>query len=118
MIQILLLSLAALPSGQEGFVDTTEAVGLGLEALGLAPTDPEKQFGGISRLCFADLNGDGWPDVVIDHHLVLLNVVDQICHRLEAADLHIEEYARQVQQLGGAAEAATEPETPTEEEGS
>lgn len=76
MIQILLLSLAALPSGQEGFVDTTEAVGLGLEALGLAPTDPEKQFGGISRLCFADLNGDGWPDVVIDHHLVLLNVVD------------------------------------------
>ena len=32
---------------------------------------------------------------------VLLNVVDLLCHRLEDADLHIEEYARQVQQLGG-----------------
>jgi hypothetical protein len=29
---------------------------------------------GTARLCTADLNDDGWPDAIIDRHLVFLNV--------------------------------------------
>ena len=49
-----------------GFVDVTDAVGLGPAIV------PET----VSRLCFADLNSDGYPDAVIDRHRVFLNEPD------------------------------------------
>ncbi len=66
MVSILFLVAAACLAPQ-GVIDVTDSVGLGSEAV------PD----GVSRLCFADLNDDGWPDVVIDRHLVFLNVEDR-----------------------------------------
>ncbi|UCD74012.1 MAG: VCBS repeat-containing protein [Phycisphaerales bacterium] len=63
----LLLAAAMWGAGGGQFIDVTDAVGLGTE------TVPET----VSRLCFADLNGDGWPDVVIDRHRVFLNQPDE-----------------------------------------
>ncbi|MEW6074282.1 MAG: CRTAC1 family protein [Planctomycetota bacterium] len=37
---------------------------------------PDVVPAGVARLCFADVNGDGWPEVVIDRHLVFRNVAD------------------------------------------
>lgn len=47
-------------------VDVTDAVGLGKDVV------PET----VARVCFADLNRDGWPDLVVDRHRVFLNVAD------------------------------------------
>jgi len=71
MIQTLLFAVTLCPSAAEGLLDTTEAVGLGIEAIGF---EPARAARGVPRLCFADLNGDAYPDVVVDHHLVFLNV--------------------------------------------
>jgi hypothetical protein len=68
MTGINLLTLMAACAAQPGFVDVTDAVGLGPEAVGA----------GIARLCFADLNDDGWPDVVIDRYRVFLNRTDDV----------------------------------------
>ena len=48
------------------FLDISDQVGLGPEVL--------KTTGPIARVCFADVNSDGWPDVVVDRHRVFLNV--------------------------------------------
>jgi len=56
------------------FEDVTDAVGLGPEVVG----------SGVSRCLFADLNGDGWPDAVVQSKdaagdlrpRVFLNVAD------------------------------------------
>ena len=47
-------------AGPARFVDVTDAVGLGAEVI------PET----VSRLCLADLDGDGWPDAVIGPAMV------------------------------------------------
>ncbi|MHC4273628.1 MAG: CRTAC1 family protein [Planctomycetota bacterium] len=57
----------ALPAPGHRFIDATGEVGLGPEVVGT----------GISRCCFADLNGDGWADAVVDRHRVLLNLPDE-----------------------------------------
>ncbi|MHC4416931.1 MAG: CRTAC1 family protein, partial [Planctomycetota bacterium] len=49
------------------FIDVTDEVGLGAEVVGTA----------ISRCCFADLDGDGWADAVVDRHRVFRNVTDE-----------------------------------------
>ena len=51
-------------TGAPRFVDASEILGLGRDDVPTA----------VSRLCFADLNDDGWPDVVLNRHLVYLNV--------------------------------------------
>lgn len=63
MIQLLLISLVAAGAQPQQLHDVSAAVGL----------EPDGGKSGISRVCFADLNGDGRPDVVIDKHLVYLN---------------------------------------------
>ena len=65
---LLLLSILAAGADSPRILDVTDAVGLGSGAV------PES----VSRLCFADLDDDGRPDVVIDRHLVFL-------HRSDAA---------------------------------
>ncbi|MHC4768969.1 MAG: CRTAC1 family protein, partial [Planctomycetota bacterium] len=57
----------AFPTSGQRFADVTDAVGLGPEVVGT----------GISRCCFADLNGDGRADAVVDRHRVFLNVADE-----------------------------------------
>lgn len=74
MISTLLLTVIALASESEGLLDTTEVVGLGPEALGIPA---EHAARGVSRVCFADLNGDSFPDVVVDRHRVFLNVAGE-----------------------------------------
>jgi hypothetical protein len=67
MISLNLLIVAALCSaGEASFVDVTETVGLGPDVI------PET----VARVCLADLDGDGWPDAVIDRHRVFLNRPD------------------------------------------
>lgn len=61
----LTLSSQALLSPPQ-FTDVTAAVGLGPDIV------PEV----VARACFADLNGDNWPDAVIDRHRVFLSVAD------------------------------------------
>lgn len=48
------------------FVDATDAVGLGPEVVGT----------GVARAIFADVNADGWPDVIVNRHRVFLNLPD------------------------------------------
>lgn len=54
------------PAAHPRFVDQTDAVGLG----------PDIVPATIARLCFVDLNGDTYPDAVIDRHRVFLNQAD------------------------------------------
>jgi hypothetical protein len=61
---LLATTLSAAP--EAGFVDMTNAAGLGPEVI------PET----VARLCFADLNDDGRPDIVVDRHRVFLNEPD------------------------------------------
>ncbi len=61
---LLLIAVCTAPEG--GFVDHTDAIGLGPDIV------PET----VSRLCFADLDGDDYPDAVIDRHRVFLNRPD------------------------------------------
>lgn len=61
-----LLTLMAVCAAPPDFTDVTDAVGLGPEVIG----------DGVARLCFADLNADRWPDVVIDRHRVFLSRAD------------------------------------------
>jgi hypothetical protein len=60
----LVLTAAALGADPPRFIDMTEAVGLG--AAVIAET--------VARLCFADLNADGFADAVMDRHRVFLNM--------------------------------------------
>lgn len=67
MLGIAALALATwaqAPSGR--MIDVTEAIGLGPTVV------PEI----VPRVCFADLNRDDWPDVVVNRHRVFLNVAD------------------------------------------
>jgi len=55
-------SMVGIASGQMRFEDVTEDVGLdAIEA---------------TRVCFADLNRDGWADAVVDRHRVFLHAPD------------------------------------------
>jgi len=74
MISTLLLTALALSPASDRLLDTTEAVGLGSETLGIPS---ERTARGLARLCFADLDGDAYADVVVDRHLVFLNVADE-----------------------------------------
>lgn len=60
---ILAASLAADPV----LIDATDAIGLGADTI-------DQQ---VARLAFADLNGNGWPDLVIDRQRVFLNEPDE-----------------------------------------
>ena len=57
------VAIAAADDDGHHFIDVTEAAGLGPEVIGT----------GIARVCFADLNNDGWPDVVVNRVRVFLN---------------------------------------------
>jgi len=61
-MNLLVLTVMCAAEGAR-FVDVTDAVGLGADIV------PET----VSRLCLADVNGDGRPDAVIDRHRVFLN---------------------------------------------
>ncbi|MFG0253216.1 MAG: CRTAC1 family protein [Phycisphaerales bacterium JB038] len=61
MVALLILSLVALQPRE--FLDVTEEVGLGDVA--------------ATRLCFLDLNRDGYSDLVVDRHRVFLNVAQE-----------------------------------------
>ncbi|MFW5652589.1 MAG: hypothetical protein ACOC0P_00970, partial [Planctomycetota bacterium] len=50
-------------TAEHQFLDVTDAVGLGSDVVGT----------GVARCLFADLNNDGWPDVVLDRVRVFLN---------------------------------------------
>ncbi|MHC4219496.1 MAG: CRTAC1 family protein, partial [Planctomycetota bacterium] len=68
MLPLIAAIWAALAPVQEHrFVDLTDEVGLGAGVVGTT----------ISRCCFADLNGDGWADAVVDRHRVFLNVAGE-----------------------------------------
>lgn len=60
------LVLAVMLADGPRFVDATEAAGLGSEVV------PEQ----VARVCFADLDDDGFPDAVIDRHRVFMNRAD------------------------------------------
>jgi len=62
--ELALLLTVAQTDASARFVAASEVWGLGIEQVPAS----------VSRLCFADLNDDGWPDVVLDRHLVYLNV--------------------------------------------
>jgi hypothetical protein len=49
-----------------GMLDVTDAIGLGPDVI------PEV----VPRICFADLNNDDWPDLVVNRHRVFLNSPD------------------------------------------
>jgi len=64
MFHAILASTAlGLSSAPPRFVDATESLGLGAEVVA----------GAVARVAFADLDGDGWPDLVVDRHRVFLN---------------------------------------------
>ncbi|MHC4802350.1 MAG: CRTAC1 family protein [Planctomycetota bacterium] len=65
---LLVAAIAAVASPTPGhrFIDVTDDVGLGADVVGTA----------ISRCCFADVNGDGRADAIVDRHRVFLNVAD------------------------------------------
>lgn len=52
-----------LVSGSPRFVDATDALGLGADVIDQT----------VARVTFADLTGNGWPDVIVDRHRVFLN---------------------------------------------
>jgi len=51
----------------DGFVDVAERAGFSEDVI------PNT----VARVAFTDLNGDGYPDAVVDRHRVFLNVVDE-----------------------------------------
>lgn len=61
MLTAVVAALLAVQTPTGSFIDVTEEVGLDL---------PEA----CPRVVFADLNGDGWPDVVVNRSRVFLNV--------------------------------------------
>jgi hypothetical protein len=67
LLLVTAIAAVALPAPGHRFIDATDEVGLGAAVVGA----------GISRCCFADLNGDGWADAVVDRHRVLLNATDE-----------------------------------------
>jgi hypothetical protein len=67
MNHLALLPILAIPLDSPRLIDITEAVGLGPEVVPIS----------VSRLCFTDLDDDGWPDAVIDRHLVFLSRPDE-----------------------------------------
>lgn len=64
MAALALASWLQQPAGH--MIDVTEAVGLGPAVV------PEV----VPRVCFADLNRDDWPDLVVNRHRVFINVAD------------------------------------------
>lgn len=60
------LAAACFVASAPGMIDVTEAIGLGPTVV------PET----VGRLCFADINGDGWPDLIVDRHRVFINTPD------------------------------------------
>jgi len=58
--------LTAVASSPGGFVDATDTLGLGADVIDTT----------VGRVAFADLTGDGWPDVIVDRHRVFLNQPD------------------------------------------
>jgi D-lactate dehydrogenase len=54
---------ALLDTGAVKFVDATDALGLGSSVISET----------VARVAFADINGNGWPDLVVDRSRVFLN---------------------------------------------
>lgn len=59
----LVACLALLDTGAVRFVDATDALGLGSSVISET----------AARVAFADINGNGWPDLIVDQSRVFLN---------------------------------------------